>query len=134
MYFRAAHGAERSKRLLRSAPCAARTSSWRSRMDTLTLLVALAVPLAEPDLPTRAHAILKANCYRCHGKDGENEGGLNYVVDLRTLVSRNKVVPGKPDDSILFQRITANRRPMPPKGETPRPTAAETMIGSFTRS
>jgi hypothetical protein len=69
--------------------------------------------------------MFKANCYRCHGQDGENEGGLNYVVDLRTLVSRNKIVPGKPDDSLVFQRMTAKSRPMPPKSEKVRPTDAE---------
>jgi hypothetical protein len=76
-------------------------------------------------LPQKAQAILRAHCYRCHGRDGENEGGLNYVLDLHTLVSRNKVVPGKPDDSLLFQRITADRRPMPPRSETPRPSEAD---------
>lgn len=80
---------------------------------------------AQAGLTQRVHEMLKANCYRCHGKDGENEGGLNYVVDLRTLVSRNKIVPGNPDDSIVYKRITASRRPMPPKGETPRPTDAD---------
>src|SRR5207253_11117509 len=80
---------------------------------------------AQANLTQRIHAILKANCYRCHGQDGENEGGLNYVVDLRTLVGRNKVVPGKPEDSAVFKRITASHRPMPPKGEKPRPTDAD---------
>jgi hypothetical protein len=57
--------------------------------------------------------MFKTNCHRCHGQVGDNEGGLNYVVDLRTLVSRNKVVPGKPDDSLVFQRMTPKSRPMP---------------------
>src|SRR5260370_40342751 len=35
-----------------------------------------------------------------------------------------KVVPGNPEDSLVFQRITANKRPMPPSGEKPRPTDA----------
>lgn len=80
---------------------------------------------AQAGLTQRVQGMFKAYCYRCHGQDGENEGGLNYVADLRTLVSRNKVVPGKPDDSIVFKRITADRRPMPPKGESPRPTEVE---------
>ena len=73
---------------------------------------------AQAGLTQRVHEMFKAYCYRCHGQDGENEGGLNYVVDLRTLVSRNKVVPGKPDDSIVFKRITAERRPMPLRRRT----------------
>jgi mono/diheme cytochrome c family protein len=80
---------------------------------------------AQANLTQRIGDMFKANCYRCHGQDGENEGGLNYVVDLRTLVSRNKVVPGKPDDSVVFRRMTASSRPMPPKGEKPRPSDAD---------
>jgi cytochrome c553 len=80
---------------------------------------------AQANLAQRVHDMFKANCHRCHGQDGENEGGLNYVVDLRTLVSRNKVVPGKPDDSLVFQRMTAKSRPMPPRSEKVRPTDAE---------
>jgi mono/diheme cytochrome c family protein len=57
---------------------------------------------AQAGLTQRVHDMFKANCYRCHGQDGENEGGLNYVADLRTLVSRNKVVPGKPEESVVF--------------------------------
>src|SRR5262249_41651977 len=77
---------------------------------------------ASAKLAQQAHDILKKNCYRCHGQDGENEGGLNYVIDLKTLRARNKVVAGQPEGSVLFQRITAKQRPMPPKGETPRPS------------
>ena len=80
---------------------------------------------AQANLAQRVNGMFKANCYRCHGQDGENEGGLNYIADLRTLVSRNKIVPGKPDESAVYKRVTASRRPMPPKGETPRPTAGD---------
>ena len=43
--------------------------------------------------------ILKNHCYRCHGQDGANEGGFNYVTDLRRLVERRKVLPGDPGKS-----------------------------------
>src|SRR4051812_8975448 len=53
------------------------------------------VPSAEQAaLAARAHAILKANCYRCHGQEGAVEGGLNYILDRDKLIARRKVVPG----------------------------------------
>jgi mono/diheme cytochrome c family protein len=79
-------------------------------------------------LARKAYEILKANCHRCHGKDGENEGGLNYVLDLKTLVSRKKVVPGNPDASVLIARVMADKRSMPPKSEKVRPSAADIAV------
>lgn len=84
--------------------------------------------LPKASLAQKAQEILTANCYRCHGKDGEFEGGLNYVTELATLVARNQVVPGKPEESKLFQRVIAKRRPMPPKDEAPRPREDEIAV------
>ena len=47
-------------------------------------------------LAGRAQAILKANCHHCHGQDGSVEGGMNYVIDLKALVARKKVIRGSP--------------------------------------
>src|SRR3954454_7184699 len=74
----------------------------------------------EPALAARAQAILKANCYRCHGQEGAVEGGMNYVLDRDKLLARRKVVPGHADKSPLYRRIVAGR--MPPRGESPRPS------------
>ncbi len=84
--------------------------------------------MAEPDLPTRAHAILKANCYRCHGQDGAIEGGLNYVLDLKALVARRKVVPNDPAKSKIYKRLISANDPMPPADEKPRPSAEEIAV------
>ncbi len=75
---------------------------------------------AKPEFTVRvreqdAHAVLQARCVRCHG--GLNkEGGL----DLRTVASRLKggksgpaLVPGKPEESLLYKRIINEQ--MPPK-------------------
>src|SRR5438105_10788808 len=97
----------------------------------LGTLYGLPAPAAGPPAPpadraglaARASAILKANCYRCHGQDGTVEGGLNYILDFKALVARNKVVPGDPKKSRLFQRVSKGE--MPPEDETKRPIEEE---------
>jgi WD40 repeat protein/mono/diheme cytochrome c family protein len=100
------------------------------RWLALLLGCALAAPLhaAEPDpaLASKAHAILNANCHRCHGQDGAVEGGMNFILDRDKLVARKKVVPGKPDESPLFKRVSTGK--MPPAGEQPRPSDADVEI------
>jgi tetratricopeptide (TPR) repeat protein len=83
---------------------------------------------AEPDqqaLAQKARAILKNNCYRCHGQDGANEGGFNYVTDLRQLVSRRRVIPGAPSKSKIIKRVTNTDDPMPPAQEKVRPSSED---------
>ena len=80
------------------------------------------------ELAQKAHAILKTNCYRCHGQDGANEGGFNYVADLRQLVSRRRVVPGDAAKSRLLKRITNADDPMPPAEAKVRPSADDIAL------
>ena len=100
------------------------------RLAIRTLLVSAllssAVPLRADDLATRAQAILKASCHRCHGQDGALEGGMNYVLDRDKLIARKKIVPGKPDESPLFVRVSRGK--MPPEGEEPRPTKEQIAV------
>jgi formylglycine-generating enzyme required for sulfatase activity len=85
-----------------------------------------APPALRPEeLASKAQEILRANCYRCHGQDGTIEGGFNYVLDRRQLVARRKIVPGDPEASRLYRRLTSSDSPMPPEGEQPRPTATD---------
>lgn len=77
-------------------------------------------------LAAKAQAVLKANCYRCHGQDGVFEGGMNYILDPAKLAARKKIVPGKPAESPLWIRI--EKGAMPPAGEEPRPSAADKQI------
>jgi tetratricopeptide (TPR) repeat protein len=82
---------------------------------------------AEDDAAVAAQAqnILRSHCYRCHGQDGANEGGFNYVLDRNQLVARKKIVPGEPDKSRLFRRVTSQTDPMPPEDEPQRPSAED---------
>ena len=76
-------------------------------------------------LAKRVGEIFRAKCHRCHGQDGAVEGGLNYILDFKKLVGRRKVVPGRPEDSRLLQRLTSADNPMPPASEAVRPIADE---------
>jgi hypothetical protein len=72
-----------------------------------------------------ALGVLRDSCYRCHGKEGTNEGGFNFILDLEKL-ARTHVKPGSPGESLLLERITANDDTvMPPPGEQPRPSSAD---------
>jgi tetratricopeptide (TPR) repeat protein/mono/diheme cytochrome c family protein len=80
------------------------------------------------DLGGQAQQIFQAYCHRCHGKDGANEGGFNYVLDRRQLVSRHKVVPGNPKKSKLYRRVTDDGAPMPPEEEKTRPSKEDIAV------
>jgi formylglycine-generating enzyme required for sulfatase activity len=79
-------------------------------------------------LARKAQAIFKANCYKCHGQDGTVEGGLNYMLDLKALVSRKKVIPGEAAKSKLYKRITSDDNPMPPDDEKVRPSKEDIAV------
>src|SRR5580765_679442 len=74
-------------------------------------------------LAAKAQGIFKAYCYRCHGPSPESYNGFRYVLDRERLVARGKVVPGKPSESKLLQRVV--RGEMPPEGEKIRPTQGD---------
>jgi len=92
----------------------------------LSILALLAVPAlaAEPNpLAKKAQDVLKAHCYRCHGSDGNVEGGMNFITDLERLVVRKKVVPNKPEESPIYKRVHAGS--MPPPDVKDRPSDAD---------
>ncbi len=102
-------------------------------LPALVVLLALAAPVtAQPakadldKLNDRALAILKTNCLRCHGGDDSSEGGVNYILDVKQLLARRKIVPGDSKKSRLFRRVSEGD--MPPDGEKPRPSAAEVAV------
>jgi tetratricopeptide (TPR) repeat protein len=94
----------------------------------LVCTLPVAAQPADRELAHKAQAILKTNCYRCHGQDGANEGGFNYVADLRQLVSRRRVTPGDPAKSKLIKRIVHPDDPMPPAEEKVRPSPADIAL------
>ena len=83
-----------------------------------------------PELSGRAKpcALFQTHCYRCHGQDGANEGGLNYILDRDKLVERRKLVPGQPNKSRLFKRLTNPDDPMPPADEKVRPSKEDISL------
>ncbi len=66
----------------------------------------------------RVHKVLVTKCYECHStQSAKVEGGL--LLDSRDSVRRGgdsgpAVVPGKLDESLLFQAISATKDGMPP--------------------
>ncbi|MFO0926798.1 MAG: c-type cytochrome domain-containing protein [Gemmataceae bacterium] len=95
------------------------------RTAVLVLLVALPVhaaapaPAPPPTYEAHVRPILKAYCLECHGEGKTNRGGLD--LRLRRLAvdggdSGPAIVPGKPEASLLFQRVGAHE--MPPGGKS----------------
>jgi hypothetical protein len=80
----------------------------------------------EKDLPTQAAGILRKHCGRCHGPGGTNEGGFNFVLDVKQLVDRKRVVTGEPEKSKLMKRIFSGE--MPPEDEKLRPSKDEVKV------
>ncbi|MES2792807.1 MAG: PSD1 and planctomycete cytochrome C domain-containing protein [Planctomycetota bacterium] len=75
--------------------------------------------------------ILKANCFHCHG--GEGEAKANLDLRLRRFIVKGgdqgpSVEPGKRDDSLLFERISKGE--MPPGGKHLAPEQVE-IIGKW---
>ena len=66
------------------------------------------------DLASQARRVFQHYCFKCHGKDGSAEGGMDYVVDLAKLVDRGKVKPGQADQSKVIRRLRSRENPMPP--------------------
>jgi Tfp pilus assembly protein PilF len=96
-------------------------------LGVLAVLLLLATPASGPaqeiplELGKKAREVFQTYCYRCHGQDGANEGGVNFILNRDKLVERRKVVPGQPDKSRLLKRLTNADRPMPPADEKVRP-------------
>ena len=80
--------------------------------------------------------IFKANCFHCHGEGEELKGGLD--LRLRRFIVKGgesgpAVVPGDPDESLLYQHVSADQ--MPPEEVEKRLTADEVaLIGRWIKS
>ncbi|MFO0892514.1 MAG: DUF1553 domain-containing protein [Isosphaeraceae bacterium] len=96
--------------------------AWRS---LAALILGLAVtPIAAGDEAEPARSdpqvrrILDARCVTCHGA-GKQEGGLDLRRDPAVIKGGDSgpaVIPGKPDESLLVQRIEAGEMPPGKKG------------------
>ena len=78
---------------------------------------------AQNNLSDKVSSMLEKNCSACH--QDSDDGGIDYIGDLEELVTRNKIAPGDLESSRIWDRINDPDDPMPPEGETPRPTPQE---------
>lgn len=79
--------------------------------------VAITTPLhARVNFVRDVKPILEYNCVRCHGPDAAMKG-IRLNTKERALMS---VVPGKPDDSMLYNIAKVGRMPPGPKKLTPQ--------------
>jgi hypothetical protein len=88
--------------------------------------MALAQEQGAGSVPSKVQAILRTNCYRCHGQDGSVEGGFNFVLDRDQMVARQLVIPGDAENSKIYTRVRDGEMPEP--GESPRPSEADIAI------
>jgi cytochrome c553 len=79
-------------------------------------------PLPEPEA---ARSVFAQYCASCHGAEGPGNGNIRFIADLNALVSNSLVVPGDPEASRVFQRMTDANNPMPPAAVAERPSAAD---------
>ncbi len=67
-------------------------------------------------LASQVKELFRVRCLECHGGSKTNAGVK--ILDRELLLRKKKVVPGKPDDSPLYQAITAgDESVMPPAGQ-----------------
>lgn len=63
---------------------------------------------------TAVRPILKAHCFQCHGEEEKHEGQLDIRL-VRTMTKGGDggpaLVPGKPEESLLWQRIESDEMP-----------------------
>ncbi|HEV3386778.1 MAG TPA: c-type cytochrome domain-containing protein [Gemmata sp.] len=74
----------------------------------------------------KARQILETNCFSCHGKDGSAEGGFDYILDVKKLVEKGKLLPKDADKSRILKRIKEGS--MPPKDVKLRPSADDIAV------
>jgi mono/diheme cytochrome c family protein len=73
-----------------------------------------AAPAQATSFEQQIRPILKANCFHCHGAEGEPKGSLD--VRLKRLLVKGgdqgpSIVPGKPEESLLYERIMSGEMP-----------------------
>lgn len=84
-------------------------SAWRRRVAWATFSILGAgpcLPVAHAGTETDALRVFTDSCGDCHGPDG-GQGGIDFITDLVRIVSNGLVVAGKPEQSLIFQRIVS---------------------------
>src|SRR5438067_13887870 len=101
------------------------------RFDLLVSQLALVVgatsaAAADAELPAKAEAGLKAHCHSCHGRGGTAKGGMNYILDRDKLLVKGKIIPGRPDESPVYERLSKGE--MPPATVKVRPSRTDLEV------
>lgn len=73
-----------------------------------------AIQQVDPSTASRALEILQKRCGTCHGDTGSARTYM--LLDHAAMIKTGKIVPGRPDESLLFQRITGGVEPVMPAG------------------
>jgi hypothetical protein len=92
---------------------------------TAAALLGLIAPARTPAAPPPAEKVdynfhirplLADRCFICHGPDEKSRKAKLRLDDPRVALARGAIVPGKPEESALIERITAEAdRRMPPR-------------------
>lgn len=82
------------------------------------------------ELAEKAYLVLEKNCAGCHGAGKRlSRRALIDRKGYKTLVEeQHMVVPGKPDESELYLRMSSANRPMPPRNAPVQPTADDIAL------
>jgi mono/diheme cytochrome c family protein len=99
---------------------------WACSAVLTPLLSAVPLRAADDALARQAQDVLQTHCGRCHGPNSPGKGGMSFILDRDRLVARNKVVPGDPAQSPVYQRVAEGE--MPPAGAKSRPSPAELAV------
>ncbi|MBL8221416.1 MAG: DUF1549 domain-containing protein, partial [Bryobacterales bacterium] len=87
----------------------------------LAVSLAPALLLAKTDFQKQIRPILSDTCFQCHGPDnGTRMAGLRLDIKADALAPRKNgaaIVPGKPEESLLYKRLIATNPAlrMPPQ-------------------
>ncbi len=96
-----------------------------SFLGVLGVLAVHPLLAAERDLGAEAKAIFQVKCVQCHGHQlPKPKGKFGYVLDLKRVAANpDLVVPGKPEDSPLWDLIENDE--MPAEGAKAGPLSKE---------
>jgi len=77
--------------------------------------------VAARDLPAEVVGVFRSKCTGCHGPDLQKpKGRFGYVLDLARLAGdREKIVPGRPAESELWELVDRDEMPPPDSPQGP---------------
>lgn len=98
----------------------------------LLLLPRIAVGAEVLDFNRDIRPILSENCFHCHGADGGQRQAELRLDLLESAVDSGAIVPGKPEESLLVERIRSTepelQMPPPHSHRSLTPVQVETLV------